>query len=135
MTRHWGDRKAFEVLARAKIPERNVTVFSWERESRTFYVSDGRPGELRVGTFYYPYWKAMVNGQDTQVKTDQTGVIFIPIPSDASKIHLYFEEPKIEIIAKYVSLLTWLFLAVLFISWLVDKVFSGRRIASLSLKA
>ena len=119
----WGDRKALEDPERAEVSNRKVVISSWKRESRAFSVGDGAQGDLRIATFYYPYWKATVNAHTVQIKTDESGAILIPIGREAADVHLYFEEPTINKVALYISLATWLMLLLVASVWLVRKLF------------
>jgi hypothetical protein len=40
---------------------------------------------------------------------DENGAITIPVSSEISRVHLYFEEPRIYGVANVVSSVTWLF--------------------------
>jgi uncharacterized membrane protein YfhO len=106
----WANDRAFENTEKVTVSNRNVGIATWESANRSFTVSQGEPMEARVATFYYPYWKASVNGQPAEVKMDENGVILIPIPAEASKVRLYFEEPYYYAIAFWISALTWIFL-------------------------
>jgi len=103
----WAEGKALDDRQLIAANDRNVSISSWEPADRAFTVGNGDPMDLRVATFYYPYWKATVNGKPTQVKMDENGVILIPVSSEASTVRLYFEEPFINRVALWFSLLTW----------------------------
>ena len=103
----WANKEAFENRERVTAIARNVEVSTWGAETRRFDVGAGQPEDVRVATFYYPYWKATVNDQPAEVKMDENGVILIPVGSEAAKVHLYFEEPFINRATLLLSLLTW----------------------------
>jgi uncharacterized membrane protein YfhO len=76
----------------------------------------GRPRNLRIATFYYPYWKAEINGQAAEVQKDENGVIKIQLSGEKSKVRLYFQEPYINRIALWLSLLSWSILLIAIIT-------------------
>lgn len=71
----WAKQAALDVSDRVMAPGRYVEVTGWDRYHRAFNVGAGEPGQIRVSTFYYPNWKASVNGQSVQVGMDENGAI------------------------------------------------------------
>ncbi len=112
----WAKRAAFEQKEKVVADSRIVTILDWDRENRKFSVEEGEQGNARVATFWYPHWKARVNGMQVEVAKDENGAILIPIPSIRSEITLYFKEPVFLEAAKYVSLITWITLLFLLLS-------------------
>ena len=107
----WAKSEAFRNESKVSVSNRDVKIFEWDSADRVFKVRGGEPQEIRVATFFYPYWKATVNGAPAQVSKDENGTIIIPISSQESEVHLFFEEPVIERLAIWVSLLTWIAVA------------------------
>jgi hypothetical protein len=122
----WAKEGAFENQERVTAENRFVEVTSWESEAKTFTVQQGEPVNLRVATFYYPYWKATINDQEAKVAMDENGAILIPVSTAASKIHLYFEEPFIYKIALWLSLSTWVLLLSAIFACKRKELFSER---------
>lgn len=104
----WADTRALEQREKVSAGERAVTISDWDRESRKFTIESGTAGTARVATFYYPHWKAEVNGKPAEVGKDEFGAITIPISAERSEIRLYFKEPAMLNIAKAVSGATWI---------------------------
>jgi hypothetical protein len=104
----WAKKEAFDDPTKINSEDRTVQVTQWEPENREFVVSEGKAINIRIATFYYPYWKATVNDSSAEVSMDDNGSILIPIPSDASKVQLYFEEPSYYRIAKFISAVAWM---------------------------
>ncbi len=111
----WANGNAFLEKERATAAGRTVEILNWDAETRHFVVSDGAETTARIATFYYPYWKATVNGRDVITEKNDDGTIMIPISSEKTEVHLFFDEPAFLQIAKYVSLTAWLAL----IAWLL----------------
>lgn len=112
----WAKRGAFDNRERVSARNRNVTVVKWESEAREFIVDKGEKVDLRVSTFYYPYWKATVNGKAAEINMDEHGSIIVPIQDEASTVHLYFEEPYVYTILKWLSVFTWFLFSFVIIS-------------------
>lgn len=104
----WGTREAFDQREKVTAESRSVNVSLWEREERKFAINEGAAGNARIATFWYPHWKAVVNGTHVEVGRDENGAILIPLPEEGAEVRLYFQEPVFLEVAKYVSLITWL---------------------------
>ena len=121
----WATQEALDTDGQFDAEGREVEVQSWESTSKTIVVADGKPTNLRVPVFYYPHWKAEVNGKAVVVERDQFGLIAIPVEEGVKSIHLYFEEPLIIKLAGYLSLAIWLSLGLPMI-WKLLKKFVPR---------
>lgn len=117
----WAKEEAFDNQEKVSALSRKVTVTNWEREQRNFEVTVGEVQDLRVATFYYPYWQAKINGENVQTKLNDDGTILIPIPKETCKVSLFFDEPFFVKITKVISLLSWCFLALFGINSLIKK--------------
>jgi hypothetical protein len=104
----WARERALEIRAPVIAGDRNVEIFEWQAMQRRFAVSEGPPTSVRVATFYYPHWKASVNGVTALVEHDEDGVIRVPVGGGYSDVVLAFEEPPINIFALWVSAATWI---------------------------
>ncbi len=103
-------KEAFENTEQVFAENRRIDIARWEPEDRVFTVYDGAPTDVRVATFYYPYWKATVNDRPTEVRMDNNGAIVIPVQAGGARVRLSFEEPYINRIMLYLSSATWLIL-------------------------
>lgn len=119
----WADSRAFNDRTQAAADGRTVTIQEWNDESRTFIVDPGSPGNLRVATFWYPYWRASINGNEAASGPDVYGAALIPIPAERSKVHLEFREPFFVQGARYFSLLAW---AVILVGLIARKAIKRR---------
>ena len=104
----WGEVAALESGEKARAENRTVEIKSWTDLTRTIILSAGDSKELRVGTFYYPYWKAEVNGQKAEVGKDANGAILLAVPTESVEVKLYFEEPRKVRFTKWLSLVFWI---------------------------
>jgi hypothetical protein len=93
--------------------ERAVTVSAWEPERRTFHVGAGKATDARVRTFYYPLWKASVEGKPLPIRPAQDGAILISLPAEAVTIDLVFLEPWRSTVSVVLSAIGWFLIAAL----------------------
>ncbi len=115
----WSREQAFDNSARAAAENRDVAVNSWNSDNRTFTVSPGVATELRIGSFYYPYWKAKLNDLPVAVGKDENGAILIPLTEEKAVIRLTFDEPQYVRIANIASLVT---LILIFLSFCIINI-------------
>lgn len=106
---------------------RQIKVARWDSRSRSIEVSTGNATSLVVPTFYYPHWKAIVDGEPAIVTRDEKGLISVPIASDAVSVQLYFEEPYRNVLSGWISLSTWLLLGVCLVAYVGREAFPRRR--------
>lgn len=104
----WAKNEALEHQEKILSIDRAFEIISWQRTSRAFKVDAGQPIDVRVSTFYYPYWKAIVNGKEVVIGKDTDGTMLIPLPAEDANVDLHFREPAFISVAKVISLLTWL---------------------------
>jgi hypothetical protein len=81
---------------------RELTVISWQPESRVFHLGPGTAGEARVRTFYYPHWRAESDGRSLAVRPDTDGALLIAVPANALSVNLSFVEPTRVRVARVV---------------------------------
>ncbi len=113
----WAKSKAFEQPERAVAMSRKANVTSWSDESRDFIVESGDAGDLRVATFFHPYWTATVNGISAPVTNDANGAILIKLPAETANVHLFFKEPPLLGMAVIVSVFVWIGFAVFLVGY------------------
>jgi hypothetical protein len=63
---------------------------------------------VRLATFWYPRWRAEVNGSPVEVSRDENGAITIPIPAEKATVRLWFQETAAFSVACVVSSIAWL---------------------------
>lgn len=112
----WTRGETLTIKETAIAGERSASVTRWHDTERSIVVDTGEATDLRIATFYHPYWTATVNGTETPVRNDTTGAISIGIPAEASRVDLEFREPVFLSIAKGLSVLSWLLLLGLFVT-------------------
>ncbi|MEP7076215.1 MAG: 6-pyruvoyl-tetrahydropterin synthase-related protein [Acidobacteriota bacterium] len=108
---------AFDNTVKVVIGTRSFQIISWEAETRDIEIAAGEPHTMRIATFWYPHWKATINNEATDVGKDENGVLLLNIPSEASHLHLYFQEPAMLSASIYISIVAWL-AAIGALSWI-----------------
>ena len=91
-------------------------LLDWKSAKRVIKVKAATPVELRISTFYYPGWKATINGIETPVRVENhTGAMMIDIPDGEHILVMTFEDTLLRNIAKFISIGTWLMIVL----WLI----------------
>ncbi len=115
----WSNEAAIGNSERAFAGKRETDVKQWEPSLRKIEVAPGNEKFMRVATYYYPHWKADVNGSPAIIKPDEHGAILISLPKESSNVKLEFVEPIEFQIAHWVSIFSTLLLLFLFIACIV----------------
>lgn len=106
----WGKPEALDQKTNVIAGGRKTSISNWGHETREFTVAPGEPTNIAVATFYYPFWKARINGIDAAVEKGANGEIIIPVSGERSSVDLTFEEPVKVRVAAFVSFLSWILL-------------------------
>ena len=87
---------------------------AWKSAERVVTVTAGKPLTLRIRTFYFPGWKAYVDGMPTPIKTEEgVGAMLIDIPAGKQVLILKFEDTPIRYVSKLISLFSLFFIVML----------------------
>ncbi len=118
----WSKPEAFNVKEKIVSNNRISTIERWDGFEKEFRISEGEPVSVRIATFYYPHWKATVNGENVNIEKDEYGAILVFIPQKQSIVKVYFQEPfivnffiSISIIVSFCLLIIMLWLILLHI--------------------
>ncbi len=104
----WAKPDALRQNERVFADGRSYTIDNWQPLNREITIATGKPAAVRIATFYYPHWQAIINGERVAVEPDENGAILIPVSERESKIHLVFVEPYFVRIANFLSFAVWL---------------------------
>ncbi len=118
------NEESFQIREKIIADNRQIEISEWQPNERIFIVEKGRETSARVATLFYPYWKATVNNIPVEVERTNDGAILIPILAESSTVKLWFQEPFYIILAKYISMVTWLLFGLSGLFY----VLSGKRI-------
>jgi len=104
----WVKSDAFARRKNVAAADRTVEIKKWLPASRSFTVGPGTEQDAEIKTFFYPHWKASVNGVETAIQRTTDGVISLPIPVGLAEVQLTFVEPACLVAAKWVSVAAWM---------------------------
>jgi hypothetical protein len=104
----WMKPDAFTIKDRAVSEKRAVNTEIWNTLEKRVKVSKGETDFLQIAVFYFPHWKAFVNGQAVEIKPNESGLISISMPPDESSVLIYFQEPLQFVISLYIAGLAWI---------------------------
>lgn len=77
---------------------------------REFEIELSEPSTARVGMFYYPNWKAEVDGDPLPVTHDENGVLTVDLPAGRSRVRIYWQETGLTQNTRGISAVSWLVL-------------------------
>lgn len=101
--------------AKVEAAGRTIHITEWSDTKRSFEVEPGSPAAAHIATFYYPHWKAIVNGEDRPPEPASDGALSIALPSKATNVTLEFREPARAKFSAAASIISWTLVTSLFI--------------------
>jgi hypothetical protein len=104
----WVSQRPAIMPAEIEARERGFAINSWKPHLRTFWIGSGPAQEIRVRTFYYPYWVAKSSGAILKTRPAPDGSLLISMPGEPAFVQLEFQEPGRKRIAMIVSATFWL---------------------------
>ena len=81
----------------------------------SFEVDAAKNTKLVLGSFYYPSWKATVDGKMWELATNEFGLIEIAIPEGAHHVCVFFGDSFVRKISCYISLAALVVLLILYV--------------------
>lgn len=103
-----------------------VDIASWKSHSRLFKVDASIPSTLRISTFYYPGWTALIDGTEVPIEIEkESGAMLLNIPTGKNEVLLEFRETSLRRGAKWLSIFS--FFAALFILALNRRKFKSSK--------
>lgn len=89
-------------------------VNEWKSEKRVISIKASTPALLRVSTFYYPGWKAAIDGKNTKIMIEKnTGVMLLDIPKGEHTLELRFKDTPLRYYSKVISFISCFIIAFL----------------------
>jgi hypothetical protein len=86
----------------------STEVSLWQAERRRIVVKSSEPSTLRISTFYYPGWKASIDGRGIQIRIERgSGAMLLNIPEGEHTVELKFTDTPLRSFSKYVSLISF----------------------------
>jgi uncharacterized membrane protein YfhO len=109
----WVSGKPREMDQPVEAAGREVHVTEWSAKRREFKIDAGASTEVRLRTFYYPYWKATADGKQLTTRPADDGALLVNIPDTATTVKVDFVEPTSTYVAGALSVLGMLAIALL----------------------
>ena len=107
----WAKAEAFKTSEPVVTADRrSVEIITWENTQRRFVIGEGESEKIRLATFYYPHWRASVNGLGVDVGKDENGAITLPIARERGEVELRFVESLSNTLASWLAVVTWILL-------------------------
>ncbi len=78
----------------------------------TFEVIAAESSEIVVGSFFYPSWEGRLDDKKIPLFTNEEGLIHLVVPKGKSEIEIFFGESSVRKAAKYISLMSFLVMAI-----------------------
>jgi hypothetical protein len=110
----WVSGKPQTMAQPVEAPGRGVHVTEWSIKQREFKIDAGALTEVRLRTFYYPYWKATAEGKHLTTRPANDGALLVSVPPTATTVKVDFVEPTSTYIAGALSILGLLAIALSF---------------------
>jgi hypothetical protein len=117
----WAKVGAFKIKEKLVAENRETRILKWDSTEKEFEVSAGDAVTIRTATFFYPHWRAAVNGENVAIEKDDDGAILIPLPAKFSSVNLYFAEPAFVRFANYLSIFCWIIFLYAFVFLLIKS--------------
>jgi hypothetical protein len=78
----------------------------WTAQERTFLIDSVGSSEVRIRHFYFPGWKAYINGKEISVEKDKfTKGMIVTLPEGKSTFKIIFVDTPIRKFSKYIFVL------------------------------
>jgi 6-pyruvoyl-tetrahydropterin synthase-like protein len=70
----------------------SVSVVRWGPLEREVQVTTNQPSLIRLRSYYFPGWKARIDGQDAELVSDSTGVQNIMVPEGHHTVEVFYTD-------------------------------------------
>jgi uncharacterized membrane protein YfhO len=109
----WAKGQLHKMNSEVESPLRAVSVLEWVPERKVFSIEAGQETDVRLKTYYYPYWVAVANTQRLVTMPADDGALMVRVPDEKATISVTFTEPLSSYIAGSVSTLALLVIVLL----------------------
>ena len=110
-TPKWVKEEAVEKqkpLIEFSIPEGEVKIQKANSSYVEFLVKTSQDGVVKLNKVYYPGWNVAVNGHNTPIQFENSGLIEFPVSPGTSKIIARFSETPLRLLSNFISIGTFL---------------------------
>jgi hypothetical protein len=90
-----------------------LRTLEWEPERRAFAVKASSQTLVRIATFYYPGWEAMIDGKKSSIAIEEkSGAMLVDVPSGEHALKLTFGDTPLRVFSRYLSVCSFLLMAI-----------------------
>jgi uncharacterized membrane protein len=111
----WAKGQVRSMNSEIEAPNRAVTVLEWSAERKIFSLEAGQGTDVRLKTYYYPYWLASANATPLVTTPADDGALMVRVPSEKTMVEVRFTEPLSSYIAATVSIVALLMIVSLLV--------------------
>ena len=87
----------------------SVSILDWKSNRRVVSTIGNAPLILKFSTFYYPGWKAAIDGKIEKLRSEKgTGSIMLEVPVGQHETELIFEDTPVRRHGKVISIVSLL---------------------------
>jgi hypothetical protein len=106
-------RERGAVPVTSKEGQGTVEIANWKPQSRLIKSIAPTASTLRISTFYYPGWTALINGREIPISIEKdSGAMLLALPPGENTVLLEFRNTPLRRAAKWTSILSF-FIALL----------------------
>jgi hypothetical protein len=115
----WASKHFSEPNEKVVAANRKVKTLFWQRLNKTVEIESGNATNVRFALLYYPYWKAKINGKETEIVRTSDGTVSLDLDESFAIVEVAFIEPPAVKNAALVSKISWILLTftALFLLW------------------
>jgi hypothetical protein len=85
-----------------------VEIENWKSQSRLIRSIAPTASTLRISTFYYPGWTALINGREIPIGIEKdSGAMLLALPPGENTVQLEFRNTPLRRAAKWTSILSF----------------------------
>lgn len=85
-----------------------IEIEDWKSQSRRIKTIAPTASTLRISTFYYPGWTALINGREIPIDIEKdSGAMLLSLPSGENTVLLEFRDTPLRKVAKWISILSF----------------------------
>ena len=96
--------------------EGKAEVVAWNTASRTIKTDVKKHSIIRIRTFYFPGWKAYIDGTETEIKKENdSGAMLVPIPGGVHTLELKFRDTPVRHYSGLVTICSLLLIVILYV--------------------
>jgi uncharacterized membrane protein YfhO len=91
-------------------------ILAWKSVTRAIKTDTKKDSLLRIRTFYFPGWKAYIDGIQTEIrKENDSGAMLVTVPGGMHTLELKFRDTPVRYYSKIITIFSLLFIVILYV--------------------